>query len=61
MSNSSRDHQLLIFLTSLVVGGAFDGSNSVIKSMVIDITDVTNMPKAYGYMPIPWMIGTTAG
>jgi MFS family permease len=48
-------------MVSLVVGGAFDGSNSVIKSMVIDITDVTNMPKAYGYIPIPWMIGTTAG
>ncbi|KAG1860145.1 MFS multidrug-resistance DHA1 sub-family [Suillus subalutaceus] len=26
--------------------GAFDGSNSVIKSMVMDITDVTNLPNA---------------
>ncbi|KAG1762777.1 MFS multidrug-resistance DHA1 sub-family [Suillus occidentalis] len=41
--------------------GAFNGSNGVIKSMLIDITDATNMPKAYGYMPVPWMIGTIAG
>ncbi|KAG1841672.1 hypothetical protein DFJ58DRAFT_718123 [Suillus subalutaceus] len=36
------------------VCGAFNGSNSVIKSMVMAITDATNMPKAYSYMPIPW-------
>ncbi|KAG2359967.1 MFS multidrug-resistance DHA1 sub-family [Suillus spraguei] len=48
-------------VVSRAVCGAFDGSNPVIKSMVIDITDVTNMPKAYGYIPIPWMIGHTAG
>ncbi|KAG1858891.1 major facilitator superfamily domain-containing protein [Suillus subluteus] len=48
-------------VVSLVVGGAFDGSNSVIKSMVMDITDVTNLPNAFGYVPIPWMIGQTAG
>jgi hypothetical protein len=29
--------------------------------MVMDITDITNMPKAYGYIPIPWMIGAIVG
>ncbi|KAG1818714.1 MFS multidrug-resistance DHA1 sub-family [Suillus subaureus] len=48
-------------VVSRAVGGAFDGSNSVIKSMMMDITDVTNMPKAYAYTPIPMMIGKTAG
>ncbi|KAG1860146.1 major facilitator superfamily domain-containing protein [Suillus subalutaceus] len=48
-------------VVSRAVSGAFDGSNTVIKSMVMDITDITNMPKAYGYIPIPWMIGKTAG
>ncbi|KAG1860144.1 major facilitator superfamily domain-containing protein [Suillus subalutaceus] len=33
--------------------GAFNGSNGVIKSMVMDITDTTNLPKAYSYMPLP--------
>lgn len=41
--------------------GAFNGSNGVIKSMVMDITDTTNLPKAYGYMPLPWMLGTLIG
>ncbi|KAG2038140.1 MFS multidrug-resistance DHA1 sub-family [Suillus americanus] len=41
--------------------GAFNGSNGVIKSMVMDITDTTNLPKAYGYMPLPWMLGTLLG
>lgn len=48
-------------VVSRAVCGALDGSGGVIKSMVIDITDVTNMPKAYSYIPIPWMIGGTAG
>ncbi|KAG1821648.1 major facilitator superfamily domain-containing protein [Suillus subaureus] len=46
---------------SRAVCGAFNGSNSVIKSVVMDIADVTNMPKAYSYMPIPWMIAAIAG
>ncbi|KAG2146249.1 major facilitator superfamily domain-containing protein [Suillus clintonianus] len=41
--------------------GAFNGSNGVIKSMVMDVTDATNLPKAYGYMPLPWMLGTLVG
>ncbi|KAG1768481.1 MFS multidrug-resistance DHA1 sub-family [Suillus occidentalis] len=46
---------------SRAICGAFNGINGVVNSMVIDITDETNMPKAYGYMPVPWMIGTIAG
>lgn len=41
--------------------GAFNGSNGVIKSMVMDITDTTNLPKAFSYMPLPWMLGTLVG
>ncbi|KAG1858892.1 major facilitator superfamily domain-containing protein [Suillus subluteus] len=37
--------------------GAFNGSNGVIKSMVMDITDTSNLPKAYGYMPAPMDVG----
>ncbi|KAG2093748.1 major facilitator superfamily domain-containing protein [Suillus discolor] len=46
-------------VVSRVVCGAFDPSDSMIKSMLMDITDTTNMPKAYSYMPIPVMIATT--
>ncbi|KAG2038139.1 major facilitator superfamily domain-containing protein [Suillus americanus] len=46
---------------SRVFCGAFNGSNGIIKSMVMDITDTTNLPKAYGYMPLPWMLGAIVG
>lgn len=48
-------------LASRAVRGAFNSSNIVIESMVMDITDVTNMPRAYGYVPIPWLIGGIVG
>ncbi|KAG0694917.1 major facilitator superfamily domain-containing protein [Suillus ampliporus] len=49
----------LIF--SRVFYGAFNASDCVIKSLVMDITDQTNLPKAYGYMPLPLMLGTFIG
>ncbi|KAG2123786.1 major facilitator superfamily domain-containing protein [Suillus bovinus] len=48
-------------VVSRVICGTFDASNSVMKSVLIDITDATNMPKAFNYMPIPWMIASTLG
>ncbi|KAG2106606.1 major facilitator superfamily domain-containing protein [Suillus discolor] len=48
-------------VVSCVVCGAFDPGDVVIKTLVMDITDATNMPKAFSYMPIPVMIGTTVG
>ncbi|KAG1780679.1 major facilitator superfamily domain-containing protein [Suillus placidus] len=48
-------------VVSRVICGAFNGSNGVVKSIVMDITDATNLPKAYGYMPLPWMIGNVFG
>ncbi|KAG1858620.1 MFS multidrug-resistance DHA1 sub-family [Suillus tomentosus] len=48
-------------VVSRIVCGAFDPSDSMVKSMLMDITDATNMPKAYSYIPIPLMIGTSIG
>ncbi|KAG1891218.1 major facilitator superfamily domain-containing protein [Suillus subluteus] len=48
-------------VVSRTVCGAFDASSSVIESIVMDITDATNMPKAYSYMPVPWMVGAVIG
>ena len=31
------------------------------KSMIADITDSTNMPQAYGYVPFAWQIGIALG
>ncbi|KAG1858642.1 MFS multidrug-resistance DHA1 sub-family [Suillus tomentosus] len=51
----------LDLVVSRVVCGAFDASNGILKIMVMDITDITNMPEAYSYVPIPWMIANTVG
>ncbi|KAG1814969.1 major facilitator superfamily domain-containing protein [Suillus variegatus] len=48
-------------VVSRVVSGAFDASDSMVKSTLMDITDATNMPKACSYVPIPWTIATTIG
>ncbi|KAG1889689.1 major facilitator superfamily domain-containing protein [Suillus fuscotomentosus] len=48
-------------VVSRIVCGAFDASDSMAKSNLMDITDATNMPKAYSYVPIPWRIATTIG
>ncbi|KAG2138610.1 major facilitator superfamily domain-containing protein [Suillus bovinus] len=48
-------------VVSRVVCGAFDPSVGVVKSLLMDITDATNMPNAYNYMPIPLMIAGTVG
>ncbi|KAG1887038.1 hypothetical protein F4604DRAFT_1571182 [Suillus subluteus] len=49
------------FLVVLSLEHLMGALNSVVESMVMDITDVTNMPKAYSYTPIPWMIAAIAG
>ncbi|KAG1798089.1 major facilitator superfamily domain-containing protein [Suillus plorans] len=51
----------LDLVVSRVICGAFDASNGILKTMVMDITDMTNMPEAYGYVPIPWMIAKSLG
>ncbi|KAG1786377.1 major facilitator superfamily domain-containing protein [Suillus plorans] len=48
-------------VVSRIVCGAFDPSDTVVKSILMDITDATNMPKAYSYIPISVMIGNTVG
>jgi hypothetical protein len=48
-------------LTSRAVCGAFNGGNGIVKSVVMDIVDTPNLPSAYGYMPLPFMLGTMLG
>ncbi|KAG2338319.1 MFS general substrate transporter [Suillus weaverae] len=48
-------------LVSRVICGAFNGENGIIKSMMMDITDATNLPNAYGYMPLPSMLAAILG
>ncbi|KAG7094875.1 hypothetical protein E1B28_005682 [Marasmius oreades] len=43
------------------LNGALNGNIGIIKSIVAEITDSTNLSQAYGYMPIAWSTGGVLG
>ncbi|KAH7914803.1 major facilitator superfamily domain-containing protein [Hygrophoropsis aurantiaca] len=51
----------LQLVISRCFNGALNGNIGVMKSMVAEITDSTNMPQAYAYLPFAWSSGTTLG
>ncbi|KIM84184.1 hypothetical protein PILCRDRAFT_401840 [Piloderma croceum F 1598] len=46
---------------SRCLNGALNGNIGILKSLVSEITDSTNLPRAYGYMPIAWSTGGILG
>ncbi|KAJ7352349.1 member of major facilitator superfamily multidrug-resistance, DHA1 sub-family [Mycena albidolilacea] len=55
----SRTFWGLVISRSL--NGALNGNIGVIKSIVAELTDSTNIAQAYAYMPIAWSTGSTLG
>ncbi|KAF9560717.1 member of major facilitator superfamily multidrug-resistance, DHA1 sub-family [Agrocybe pediades] len=55
----SRTFWGLVLSRSL--NGALNGNIGVIKSMMAEMTDSTNISQAYAYMPIAWSTGGTLG
>ncbi|KAF8071623.1 member of major facilitator superfamily multidrug-resistance, DHA1 sub-family [Lyophyllum atratum] len=55
----SRTFWGLVLSRSL--NGALNGNIGVIKSMMVELTDSTNIAQAYAYMPIAWSTGGTLG
>jgi len=43
------------------LNGALNGNIGVMKSMMAELTDSTNIAQAYAYMPIGWSFGGTLG
>ncbi|OBZ72442.1 Protein ZINC INDUCED FACILITATOR-LIKE 1 [Grifola frondosa] len=43
------------------LNGALNGNIGVLKSMLAEITDSTNLAQAYAYLPISWSTGSTLG
>ncbi|KAI0279262.1 MFS general substrate transporter [Russula aff. rugulosa BPL654] len=43
------------------LNGALNGNVGIIKSIVAEITDPTNIPQVYAYMPIAWSLGGALG
>ncbi|KAH8111238.1 MFS general substrate transporter [Phellopilus nigrolimitatus] len=55
----SRSFWGLVLSRSL--NGALNGNIGVIKSMMAEMTDETNLARAFAYQPIPWSTGATVG
>ncbi|EMD34106.1 hypothetical protein CERSUDRAFT_86859 [Gelatoporia subvermispora B] len=55
----SRTFWGLVLSRSL--NGALNGNIGVLKSMMAEITDSTNIAQAYSYLPIAWSTGSTLG
>lgn len=43
------------------LNGALNGNVGVMKSMMVEITDETNLAQAYAFMPLAWSSGGTLG
>ncbi|KAG1746768.1 MFS multidrug-resistance DHA1 sub-family [Suillus paluster] len=46
---------------SRCLNGALNGNIGVMKSMTVEMTDSTNVARAWGFLPLAWSSGTTLG
>ncbi|KAG5715809.1 putative peptide/nitrate transporter, partial [Termitomyces sp. T112] len=46
---------------SRCLNGALNGNIGVMKSIMVELTDSTNIARAYAYQPIAWSMGGTLG
>ncbi|KAF9463622.1 major facilitator superfamily domain-containing protein [Collybia nuda] len=55
----SKNYWML--LISRAAQGAFNGNVGVTKSVMAEITDATNAPQAFAFLPVAWSVGSTLG
>jgi len=55
----SKRYWMLIL--SRCAQGAFNGNIGVTKSVMAEITDVTNSAQAFSFLPVAWSVGSTLG
>ena len=53
--------RLNLQMSSRALGGALDSNLAVIRSIIAELTDHTNLALAYSYQPIVSSIGTVLG
>lgn len=62
MSHRSYEHLIDKYLdSSHSLAGALNGNAGVAKSVIAELSDSTNMAKAFSYIPVNWAIGSTLG
>ena len=48
-------------ITARALSGALNGNVGVVKSMMGELTDETNVARAFAWQPLPWSLGSTFG
>ncbi|KAG2359963.1 major facilitator superfamily domain-containing protein [Suillus spraguei] len=61
MLSFGLSRSFLGLLVSRIICGAFNAQNGVIKNSLMDITNATNLPKAYAYLQISFMLAAIIG
>lgn len=49
------------YCNSRCLNGALNGNIGVMKSMTAEMTDSTNMARAWAFLPLAWSSGSTLG
>jgi hypothetical protein len=57
---SSETH-FAFYCDSRCLTGALNGNIGVMKSVTAEITDSTNMARAWAFVPVAWSTGATLG
>ena len=52
---------LMVVRNSRFLAGALNGNIGVMKSMLAEMTDETNMARAFAIVPLSWFIGNALG
>lgn len=50
---------LVGIIVSRALAGALNGNTGVLKTIIAEIADESNIAQAYSYMPIVWFVGVT--
>lgn len=48
-------------LASRFLNGMLNGNAGVVKSMMVELTDETNMARGFSLIPVTWAVGGTLG
>ena len=56
-----KNAHLMVARNSRFLAGALNGNIGVIKSMLAEMTDETNMARAFAIVPLSWFIGNALG
>jgi hypothetical protein len=48
-------------LPSRCLNGMLNGNIGVMKSMMVELTDETNMARGFSLVPLTWVVGSTVG